>query len=146
LSEPPVKNKDEKREEKQHEKHEKTWSDPLSTIAWGAISIWVGLVLLADNLGWLSNLGWITLPGIPFPFRLRLWQLIFNGAGVIILGDVVVQLLMPEYRHHIAGNIVVGLLFIGIGLSDLIRWNVNGALVLIIIGVAILLRAMWWRI
>jgi len=150
MSESPMKpkeEKDEKQEEKQREKEEKTRSDPLSTIVWGAILIWAGCVLLADNLGYLAMLGFgdRNVPGV-FPFRVSTWGLIFAGAGVIILLEVAVRLAMPEYRRHVAGSIIVGFVFIGIGLGNLISWNVIGALVLIAIGIVILLRAMGWKI
>jgi len=146
MSESPIKQKDEK-EEKQHEKEEKGRSDSLSTVIWGAIFIWAGLVLLADNLGYLGGLGLRgdTVPGV-FPFRISTWDLIFAGAGVIILGEVVVRLVMPSYRRHVVGSIILGFVFLSIGLGNLISWNVIWALVLIILGVVILLRAMGWKI
>jgi hypothetical protein len=150
MSESPMKSKDEqeeKQEEKQREKEEKSRSDPLSTMVWGAIFIWAGLVLLADNLGYLAMLGFGDRngPGI-FPFRISTWGLIFLGAGVIILLEVAARLAMPEYRRHVAGSIIVGFVFIGIGLGNLISWNIIGALVLIAIGSVILLRALGWKI
>ncbi|MBI5031116.1 MAG: hypothetical protein HZB51_11355 [Chloroflexi bacterium] len=146
MSESPMKPREEK-DEKQHEKEEKGRSDPLSTIVWGAIFIWAGLVLLADNLGYLSGFGLRgdTVPGA-FPFRISTWGLVFAGAGVIILLEVVVRLVMPEYRRHVVGSIITGFVFIGIGLGNLISWNVIGALVLIAIGIVILLRALGWKI
>lgn len=147
MSDSPQKPRDEKEEEKKHEKEEKSRSDPLSAMVWGAIFIWAGLVLLADNLGYLGGLGLRgdTVPGV-FPFRISTWGLIFAGAGVIILLEVAVRLVMPEYRRHVIGSIIVGFVFIGIGLGNLISWNVIWALVLIIIGVLILLRALGWKI
>jgi len=149
MSDSPMKPKeeeDEKQEEKQREKDEKSQSDPLSTIVWGAIFIWAGLVLLADNLGWLSGLGWVAAPGIPFPFTVHAWGLIFTGAGAIVLLEAVVRLVMPEYRRHVAGSIILGFVFIGIGLGNLVSWNVIGALVLIAVGIVILLRALGWKV
>ncbi len=150
MSESPLKSrneKDEKQEEKQHEKEEKGRSDPLSTIVWGAIFIWAGLVLLAENLGFLSglNLRGDFAPGV-FPFRFDSWGLIFAGAGVIILLEVVVRLVMPAYRRHVIGSIIPGFVFPGLGLGNLISWNLIWALVLIIIGVLILLRALGGKI
>jgi len=146
MSELPRKHRDEK-DEKQHEKEEKGRSDPLSTIVWGAIIIWAGVVLLADNLGFLAGLGLRgdTLPGV-LPLRLSVWGLIFTGAGVIILAEVAIRLLLPAYRRHVIGNIILALVFLGIGLGNLVNWGVIWALMLIALGVVILLRAMGWRI
>jgi hypothetical protein len=150
MSDSPMKPKeeeDEKQEEKQREKDEKTRGDSLSTIVWGAIFIWAGLVLLADNLGYLSGLGLRgdTVPGV-FPFRISTWGMIFTGAGVIVLLEATVRLLIPEYRRHVAGSIILGFVFIGIGLGNLISWNAIFALMLIAIGVVILLRALGWKV
>ena len=52
---------DEKAEEKQYEKvDEKRWEekgrrDPLSSMIWAGILIWVGVSLLANNLGILNS-------------------------------------------------------------------------------------------
>ena len=146
MSESPRNRRDEK-DEKHHEKEEKGHSDPLSTIVWGAIVIWAGVVLLAENLGYLSALGLRgdTVPGM-FPFRISTWGLIFLGAGVIILGEVAARLILPSYRRYVAGNIILAFVFIGIGLGNLVNWSVIWALILIALGVVILLRAMGWRI
>ena len=150
MSELPHKQRDEKnekQEEKHHEKEEKGRSDPLSTIVWGAIIIWAGVVLLAENLGYLSALGLRgdTVPGM-FPFRISTWGLIFLGAGIIIFAEVAARLILPSYRRHVAGNIILAFVFIGIGLGNLVNWSVIWALILIALGVVILLRAMGWRI
>ncbi len=139
--------KDEKEEEKKREKDEKNRSDPLSTAVWGAIIIWAGLVLLADNMGILSNLGFsgIALPGV-IPLRLQAWGLIFTGAAVIIFIEVAIRLLVPTYRRHVIGSIILAFVFLGIGLGNLISWGVIWALVLIAIGVLVLLRGMGWKI
>lgn len=143
----PKEEKDEKQEEKQREKDEKTRGDSLSTIVWGTIFIWAGLVFLADNLGYLSGLGLRgdTVPGV-FPFRISTWGLIFAGAGAIILLEVAVRLVMPEYRRHVAGSIILGFVFIGIGLGNLVSWNAIFALALIAVGIVILLRALGWKV
>ncbi len=147
MSESPREHRDEKEEEKKHEKEEKGRSDPLSAIIWGAIIIWAGLVLLAENMGFLAGLGLRgdTVPGV-FPFRISTWGLIFLGAGVIILCEVAIRLLVPSYRRHVIGSIILGFVFIGIGLGNLISWGVIWALVLIAIGVVIMLRALGWKI
>ncbi len=138
---------EEKEEEKRREKEEKNRSDPLSTAVWGAIIIWAGLVLLADNMGMLSGLAFpgITVPGV-FPFRLQAWGLIFTGAAVIIFLEVVIRLLVPTYRRHVIGSIILAFVFLGIGLGTVIGWGVIWALVIIAIGILVLLRGMGLRI
>ena len=85
----------EKAEEKQHEKmdekrfEEKARRDPLSSMVWAGILIWVGVSLLANNLGILDN--------IPFLNQFEPWSLAFAGAGVIVLLEVLIRLTVPEY-------------------------------------------------
>lgn len=143
MSQPPNKPREEKEEEKRHEKEEKGRSDPLSTLVWALILIWAGLVLLADNLGLLAFRG-LVAPGV-FPFSISAWGVIFAGAGVIILLEVVVRLVVPAYRRPVAGSVVLGFVFLGIGLGQLISWGVIWAIILIVLGLIILLRAFGWR-
>jgi hypothetical protein len=135
----------EKREEKSPE--EKSWDekwqrDPLNTIAWAAILIWAGLVLLADNLGYLDpfrELGRGT-PGLSSLANLEAWSLIFFGAGVIILLEVLFRLLVPAYRKPVGGTLIFGLVLIGIGLGDVFGWTIIWPLILIGLGLSIILR------
>ena len=135
----------EKREEKSPE--EKSWDekwqrDPLNTIAWAAILIWAGIVLLADNLGYLDpfrDLGRGTT-GLGFLADFEAWSLIFFGAGVIILLEVLVRMLVPAYRKPVGGTLIFGLVLIGIGLGDVFGWTIIWPLILIGLGLSILLR------
>jgi len=152
MSEVPNKPRDEKEEkhrdekdEKQHEKEEKGRSDPLSNMAWGAVVIWAGLVLLADNMGYLTALNNRDIPG-PMPFGFSTWGLIFLGAGVILIIEVGIRVLNPSYRRHVMGTLILAIVFLGIGLGNLVNWGVLWALALIGVGVVILLRAMGWKI
>ena len=126
--------KEEEKSEKEHEKEEKSWDekwrrDPLNAATWAAILIWAGLVLLAENLGLLTRFE-----------RLEAWALIFIGAGLIVLLQMVIRLVVPEYRRPVIGGLILGVILLAIGLGDLIGTNVVWALVLIAIGAAMLLR------
>ncbi len=140
---------DEKDREKQEEKspQEKSWdekgrNDPLGTITWAVILMWAGLALLAGNMGWLGQFGQ-AIPGLPGV--LGSWPLIFAGAGVILLLEVVIRLLLPAYRRPVGGSLILGLIFIGIGLGDIFGWNIVWPLILIGAGLAVLLRGAWRR-
>ena len=129
---------EEKEEEKQHEKQqpEKRWEekwqrDPIGTLTWPLILIWVGVVLLLENLGLLIDLGTLG--------RVETWSLIFAGAGVIVLAMVVVRYLMPEHRRSLTGNIILGFVLLGVGLGDILGWEIVWAIVIIAIGVSLLL-------
>lgn len=132
---------EEKEEEKEHEKaekEEKSWEekwrrDPVSGAVWALILIWAGLVLLADNLGWLRTI---------LPVRVEImepWPWMFLGAGVLVLLGVVVRLLVPAYRRPIGGEIILGVVFIAVGLGWWVGWELVGPAAIIGIGLAILL-------
>jgi len=131
----------EKREEKSPE--EKYRRDPLGSIIWACILIWAGVVLLLNQLGYLdqiketlfSNRAAWTL-GIPGDFSV--WGLIFLGAGVILLFEVLIRLFIPAYRKSVTGTIILAFVFIGIGLGNVLRWEFIFALVLIAIGLSII--------
>jgi hypothetical protein len=136
--------KDEKEVDKHDEKtvEEKWRSDPIGAVAWAAILIWAGLVLLADNLGLLERYtASVTnqLPRAWFPTGSHVWIWILVGAGVIVLAGVVVRLLIPAYRRPVGGSLVLAAILISGGLS-LIGWNFVWPVVLIALGLAVLLR------
>jgi hypothetical protein len=123
--------RDEKEVEKREEKEEKWRRDPLSAVVWAAIFVWAGLVLLVDNLGLL-----VSFEG------LEAWSLIFIGAGLLFLLEVVVRLLVPDYRRPVTGTFIFSLILLAIGLGNLVSLVILWPLVLIVIGLAILLRGL----
>jgi hypothetical protein len=135
----------EKREEKSSEEksgEEKWQRDPLSAVIWALILIWAGLVFLMDNLGILDNIqtsGGI-IPGIEAEVDLGSWAIIFVGAGVLVLLEALIRVLMPAYRRPVGGTIVFGFVLIGIGLGNLLNWSLVFPLILIGLGLSIILR------
>lgn len=135
---------DEKTEEKQYEKQhekmdEKTWeekhrNDPLSRVIWAGILIWAGVVLLANNLGLLRD--------IPLLGGMSAWSIAFAGAGLIILVEVLIRLVIPEYSGPVIGSLIIALVFLGIGLDDVIGWSIVWPAIVIGFGVVILFRAL----
>jgi hypothetical protein len=147
--------KDEKFDEKELEKRdektpeEKSWEekyrrDPLGPIIWGLILLWAGAVLLLSNLGMLDSLLRRTIIAPLWVGRLAQgWSLVMLGAGVILLVEVVIRLLVPIYRHSVVGTVILAILFIGIGLGDLISWSILWPLVLIAMGLIIVARGLF---
>ena len=139
MSDRQVYGKEEEKAEKEQEKNEKedmTWDekwrrDPLSAAVWAIILIWAGLVLLADNLGLFARLEWFSA-----------WGFILTGAGLIVLLEAVVRLLMPAYRRPVGGTLIWGAILVGIGLGNMFSAAITWPLILIAIGVGLLLRGL----
>lgn len=126
----------EKAEEKQHEKRfeEKSRRDPLSSMIWAGILIWVGVALLANNLGILDN--------VPVLQQFEAWSLAFAGAGIIVLLEVLIRLTVPEYSGPVIGTLIFGLILLSIGMGDIVQWDFIWPVIVIVAGVLILYRAM----
>jgi hypothetical protein len=132
-----------KEEEKEYEKeeeksrggfgYEKWRRDPLGAVVWAGILIWAGLVFLAGNLGFLADL---RIRGA----YVEAWSVIFIGASVIVFLEAVVRLVMPAYRRAVGGTIFFAFVLLGIGLGNLVGWDVVGPLILIALGLSVLVR------
>ncbi len=134
---------DEKAEEKQHEKvdekrfEEKGRRDPLSSMIWAGILIWVGVALLANNLGIIDN--------VPFLNQFEPWSLAFAGAGVIILFEVLIRLTVPEYSGPVIGTLIFGLILLSIGMGEVMAWGLIWPVIVIGAGILILARSFMRR-
>ena len=131
----------EKREEKSPE--EKYRRDPLGSIIWACILIWAGVVLLLNQLGYLDQIKETLFSNratwtLDIPGDFSVWGLIFLGAGVILLFEVLIRLLIPAYRKSVTGTIILAFVFIGIGLGNVLPPEFIFALVLIAIGLSII--------
>jgi len=129
--------KEEEKTEKEHEKDEKSWDekwrrDPLSAIVWAVILIWAGVVFLASNMGFLASFEWYDA-----------WPIVLIGAGMIVLLEAVVRLIVPSYRRPVGGTLLFGFILVGIGLGDLLNTNLIWPLILIAFGLSILLRGLF---
>jgi hypothetical protein len=120
----------EKEEEKRHEKdHDEKWRhNPLGAAIWALILIWAGIVFLAQNMGLLAGFE-----------RLSPWSLVLAGAGVLLLLEVLVRLVVPEYRRPVIGTLIVGLVLLAAGVGSLQNWWLLWPILLIAAGVALLL-------
>lgn len=129
---------DEKRDEKTYE--EKYRQDPLGALIWAAILVWAGIILLASNLGLLQI--WLTKitdrPGMEdIPARFDAWSLVFLGVAAILLVEVVLRLMVPEFRRPVLGTAILMVVLAGVGLGDLVSWELIWPFILIITGIYI---------
>jgi hypothetical protein len=93
------------------------------------------VVLLLQTTGALANLkDSLNLK------QLDAWPVILLGAGVIILGEIVIRLTVPAYRRPVTGSLILALIFIGIGSEQITNKEVIWALILIVIGAGLLIR------
>jgi hypothetical protein len=127
----------EKEDEKQEEKapDEKWRRDPLGSLIWACILIWAGVVLLLGTTGTLANIrDNLNLD------KLEVWPVIALGAGVIILVEIAIRLMMPAYRRPVIGSMILAVILIGIGTEQITHKEVIWALILIALGAGLLIR------
>jgi cation transport ATPase len=117
-------------QEKRNEKEEKSTSrqDALSNMMFAIFLIVAGLVLLAQTQNLIT---WDQFGGF--------WNLIFLAIGVFNLLEAGLRLLLPTYRRPVGGQIVTGIIFLILGLGGIIGMEFSGAIILIVLGAAILI-------
>lgn len=92
---------------------EETWgdwwsSDRLDAMGWAALFMWGALVVvttytnLRDDFDWWNG-----------------WGVFFVGAGVIVLCEAVLRLVMIDYRSKFGWTLAWGAAFLAIGLGEL---------------------------
>jgi hypothetical protein len=100
--------------------------DPLSWFSWALILIWAGFVLMFKNLG--ETLG-------VEPEYVSAW--ILTGAGLIFWLESILRLAMPRYQRAAGERVVLGMIFVIVGLGEVVEVSL-WPLLLVAIGIAIL--------
>jgi hypothetical protein len=141
--------KDEKELNKKEEKRiEEKWTrDPLAALVWASILIWGGVVLLFSSFGAFETVSefirelpmadWAIGGGESNYIDVGGWNVFFVGAALILFLEAAIRLVVPAYRRSISGSLIVGFVFLGIGLGN---WTCIWALGLIALGISILVR------
>ncbi len=104
--------KQEKEEEKQEKSWEEKWRrDPLNVVTWALVLLWLGVVLLIVATGVDAQFAWW-----------KTWAMFFVGAGIILLLQVVIRLAVPSLRRRVMGGVILGLIFVAVGLGGVVGW------------------------
>jgi hypothetical protein len=107
---------------------EKVWSG----IGWGILFILVGLLIFADNKGWMpGGVGWLY-------FAIGL-------GGIFIIGFLVRCFGTPSHRWGGFGGLMVGIALVYIGMAFLNGFGDWWPLVLIPVGIGFLVKGIWHR-
>ena len=93
--------------------------DTLDPIIWAGAFIWAGVVWLASSLGYLDG---------------QAWSLFFFGAGVLVLIELAIRLLVPAHRRDLLGTLIWAAVLFWLG-----DWDLLWPVILIAIGAFILL-------
>jgi hypothetical protein len=106
----------------------------LAGLWWAGVLIWAGLVIAADGLGLMPQIG-----------DAGAWSWIFLGAGVFgILGSVY-RLTSVNVPNPTTWDWVWGGICLILGLDGFVTLNLFWPLILILVGGAILVNGLWWR-
>ena len=125
--------KQEKEDEKRKGWDEKWQRDRVNAVAWATILIWGALILLAETSGFgKEHFSW---------WEGQSWAVFFVGAGAVLLLTAFYRVISPVHRRAVSGSMILGLVFLGVGIGELWRWDSIWAVILIIIAVMILVRA-----
>jgi hypothetical protein len=124
----------EKQDEKEHEKRqekgggmdEKYHRDPVRFFSMGFWVIWLGVILLLQNVNVLDKDD-------------HIWGLFFWGWGGLTLVEAGIRMANPRWRRPNFGSFIFGAILVGVGFGLWFdRWEVIGPLVIIAVGIAIL--------
>jgi len=107
--------------------------DFIDAIWWAGALVWAGVVLMAESLGYLPQIG-----------EAGAWSWIFFGAGVLALLLTLVRAVSPSpnYRGPKTSDFIITAVLLIIGVSDFIRVGIGFALILVVVGLAILVSTL----
>ena len=118
----------------EREDSQKKAGQRLEAIFWGGVILWAGLVFGADSLGYLPQIG-----------GAEAWSWLFLGAGVYALLLDLWRVASPDYANPTTGDYVVAGILLILGLGGFFNFNLSWPLILVLIGLAILGKALLRR-
>lgn len=99
---------------------------------WAAVLIWAGLVFVADYFGFLPEIG-----------GANAWSWIFLGAGALGLIGAIVRVMSAEMPKPTGWDYFWSALFLVIGATGFFGEGIAFPIVIMVIGVAILVNALY---
>jgi hypothetical protein len=121
----------EERREWRRERREARYRFPFRGLFGGLTLILLGTLFLLHQQGTISGGDW--------------WQYLLIGLGGIFIINGLAHYWTPSYRWGSYGRFVAGIVLILIGTLFMLGFSQWWPLVLIVVGVALLLRFAWWR-
>jgi CDP-diglyceride synthetase len=112
--------------ENEEEKH---MHDPWSRVTGGLILILLGILFLLATMDVLSWGIW--------------WAYFLCGLGVIFILEAVLRSGSPEFRQHITGRLIAGVILMFIGGSFIFGVTNWWPFILIGVGVALVISTLW---
>jgi hypothetical protein len=121
----------EERREWRREMREARYRFPYRGLFWGLILVLLGVLFLLNQTGAVTGDTW--------------WQSLLIGLGVITIINGITHYYSPGYRWGSYGKFVVGVILILVGALLLLGVSEWWPVVLIVAGIAFLLRFFWRR-
>ncbi|MHC5036274.1 MAG: hypothetical protein ACYTHM_03080 [Planctomycetota bacterium] len=109
------------------EVRERCGGDRLDGLGWAAIFFWGALVLITEFSGFAGRFAWW-----------EGWSVFFTGAGILVLGEAMIRLMVPRWRRLFLWNLIGGAVLLGIGLGSVVGWEWIAVAGLGIVGMVIL--------
>ena len=106
---------------------EKAERKRLESYWWAAVLIWSGLILVAELLGILPEIG-----------TSNAWSWIFLGAGVFGLIGALIRVVNPDLPKPTSWDYFWSVLFLVIGATGFFGGGIAFPIVLVVVGIAIL--------
>jgi hypothetical protein len=118
-------------EEQEKYREMQHWSrkDPISPISGGLIVVWLGVVFLLRNMGFLYWRNW--------------WAYFILGIGVILILEGIIRSAIPQYRCGVIGKLVSGVILVTIGGIFIYGASDWWPLIIIAVGLIIIFGTIW---
>jgi hypothetical protein len=118
-----------KEQEKHREIQHHNIKDPISPITGGLIVVWLGVVFLLSNMGFLYWHNW--------------WAYFILGIGVIFILESIIRSAIPKYRCGVAGKLIGGIILVTVGGIFIYGARDWWPLIIIAIGLFIIFGTIW---